>query len=66
MAAHIGILGPIGGLYGRYIEQEIMCSQGPLISQQKFEYSVTTAKYVLKASLMTSIPEKEESVNDSA
>ena len=63
---HIGILGPIGGLYGRDIEQEIMCSQGTLISHQKFEYSVTTAKYALKASLMTSIPEKEESVKDSA
>ena len=58
MATQIGILGPIGGLYGRDIEQEIMCSQGPLISQQKFEYSVTTAKYALKASLMTSDPEK--------
>ena len=53
MAAQIGILGPIGGLYGCDIEQEIMSLKSPIISMMKFNHSVTIAKYALKASIMT-------------
>ena len=65
MATQISILGPIGGLYGRDIEQEIMCTQCHLISMFKFDHSIIIAKYALKASVMTSDFEKEDSMKES-
>ena len=53
MATQIGILGPIGGVFGRDIEQEIMSLKNPIISMMKFNHSVTIARYALKAEIMT-------------
>ena len=53
MATQIGIFGPVGGLYGRDIEQEIMSLKNPMISVMKFNHSVTIARYAFKAEIMT-------------
>ena len=60
LASQINILGPIGGLYGRDIEQEVMYIQSHKISMAKFEHSATIAKYVVKTSIMNEF-EKEDS-----
>ena len=60
LASQISILGPIGGLYGRDIEQEIMSTQSHKISMVKFEHSVTIARYAVKTSIMNQF-EKEDS-----
>ena len=53
MATQIGILGPIGGVYGRDIEQEVMSLKNPIISMMKCNHSVTIARYAFKAEIMT-------------
>ena len=52
LATQISVLGPIGGLYGRDIEQEIMSTQRHNISMVKFEHSVTISKCAIRQSAM--------------
>ena len=59
LAGQICILGPVAGLYGRDIEQYLMDLRGHLISERKLEYSVNSAKYVLRANVVTKYPERE-------
>ena len=52
LATQISVLGPIGGLYGRDIEQELMASKNSYISMVKFEHSVTISKCAIRQSAM--------------
>ena len=59
LATQISCLGPIAGLYGRDIEQEIMAARTNYISMVKFEHSVTISKCAIKQSAMNEY-EKED------
>ena len=48
LAKQIGILGPLGGLYGRDIEQYLMNLRGDLISERKFEFFSQCSKACIK------------------
>ena len=52
LASQISCLGPIAGLFGRDIEQEIMAMKTNYMSVVKFEHSVTISKYAVRKSDM--------------
>ena len=52
LATQISCLGPIAGVYGRDIEQEIMSQHYNYVSMVKFEHSTVISKYAIKKSAM--------------
>ena len=59
IVGQFSVLGPIAGLYGRNIEQELMHLQrGYYISERKFAHSVESARYALKKEMIHQHPDK--------
>ena len=52
LATQISCLGPIAGVYGRDIEQEIMAQHYNYVSMVKFEHSTAISKYAIRKSAM--------------
>ena len=59
LATQISCLGPIAGLFGRDVEQEIMALRTNYLSMVKFEHSVTISKCAIRKSAMNEY-EKED------
>ena len=59
----INIFGPLAGMYGRDIEQELMRpNRGYLISEWKFNGSVDAVNYTLRRSALTQYQESDHSM----
>ena len=61
LVKQICILGPLAGMYGRDIEQEMMHpTTGYYISERKFAHSVDAAKYALRKDVIHQHPEEPD------
>ena len=59
IVGQISVLGPIAGMYGRNIEQELMHpKRGYYISERKFAHWVDAARYALKKEVIHRHPDK--------